>query len=51
MALEESRSLDAPIVMKIGDLYHLVAGNTRRMVAKAAGVTPRVLLFSVEAPT
>jgi len=51
MALEESRSLDAPIVMKIGDLYHLVAGNTRLMVAKAAGVTPRVLLFSVEAPT
>jgi len=50
-SIEAGNSLDAPIVMKIGSVYHLVAGNTRLMVAKAAGVTPRVLLFDIEAET
>ncbi len=40
--------LDAPIVMKIGERYHLVSGNTRLMAARAYGVTPNVLLFEVD---
>ncbi len=42
--------LDAPIIMKIGERYHLVSGNTRLMVARAAGVTPKILLFEVDTP-
>ena len=46
--IEAGEALDAPIIMQIGDIYHLVAGNTRLMVARAKGVTPKVLLFSVD---
>jgi hypothetical protein len=43
--LEKGTPLDAPIVMKFGDYYHLVSGNTRLMVARAMGITPSVWLF------
>lgn len=39
--------IDAPIIMKYGDTYHLVSGNTRLMAARAYGVTPNVWLFEV----
>jgi hypothetical protein len=37
--------LDAPIILKMGGLYHLVSGNTRLMVARTLGITPKVLFF------
>jgi hypothetical protein len=37
--------IDAPIVMKHKDEYHVVSGNTRLMVARAAGIKPTILLF------
>ncbi len=46
--IETGETLDAPIIMQIGDTYHLVAGNTRLMVARAKGIRPKVLLFSVD---
>jgi hypothetical protein len=46
--LEQGTVLQAPIVMKFGDSFHLVAGNTRLMVSKAMGITPKVLLFEIK---
>lgn len=43
-----AEKLDAPIIMKYGDQYHLVAGNTRLMACRAYGVTPNVYLFTVD---
>ncbi len=40
--------IDAPIVMKYGNRYHLVSGNTRLMVARVLGITPQILLFTIE---
>jgi len=37
-------SVGAPVVFKTGDTLHLVAGNTRLMVSRALGITPKVLL-------
>jgi ParB-like chromosome segregation protein Spo0J len=48
--IEEGVVLDAPIVMKFCDRYHLVAGNTRLMIARAKGIEPNVLVFEVEIP-
>ena len=42
---EKGVPIDAPIILKCGDTYHLVSGNTRLMVAHALGITPKVLLF------
>ena len=43
------KPISAPIVMKYDDdQYHLVSGNTRLMVARAYGVTPKVWLFEVD---
>ena len=39
--------LDAPVIVKVGNILHLVSGNTRLMVARAAGVIPHVLLVEV----
>ena len=41
------QELDAPIVMKLQGHYHVVSGNTRLMVARAAAIRPKVLLFEV----
>lgn len=46
--LEAGSGLDAPIIMKFGDRYHLVSGNTRLMVARAKGIRPKVLIFEVD---
>ncbi len=45
--LKNNQSVEAPIIMKFGDRYHLVAGNTRLMVAKAMGIKPSVLMFEI----
>ncbi len=39
--------LDTPIIMKFGDRFHLVSGNTRLMVARAKGIYPKVLVFEI----
>ncbi len=46
--LETGKQLDAPIIMKFGERYHLVSGNTRLMVARAKGIRPTVLLFQTD---
>lgn len=46
--METGVAIDAPIVMKIHDRYHLVSGNTRLMVARALGITPMIFLFEVD---
>jgi hypothetical protein len=33
-----------PLILKFGDRYHLVAGNTRLCTAKALGIKPKVLI-------
>lgn len=43
--------LDAPIIMKFGDRYHLVSGNTRLMVSRAKGIYPKVLVFEIDIQT
>lgn len=43
---EQGQSIDAPIIFK-GEGYHLVSGNTRLMVSRAAGITPQVLVVEV----
>jgi hypothetical protein len=47
-ALESGKTIEAPIVMKHEEKYHLVSGNTRLMVARAMGIRPTVLLFETE---
>ncbi|MCB9811476.1 hypothetical protein H6783_01025 [Candidatus Nomurabacteria bacterium] len=49
--IDSGATLDAPIIMKWGEKYHLVAGNTRLMVARAMGLTPKVLLFEIKTPS
>ncbi len=45
--MEQGQELDAPIVLKHLDETHLVSGNTRLMVARALGKTPRILLVEM----
>ncbi|HEY4516253.1 MAG TPA: hypothetical protein VJH67_03655 [Candidatus Paceibacterota bacterium] len=45
--IESGVVLDAPIVVKIGDVLHLVSGNTRLMVARALGIRPKVLIVDM----
>lgn len=42
---KNNKPVKAPIVMKYGDDYYLVAGNTRLMVAKLMDVSPAIYLF------
>jgi len=37
-----------PLILKFGDRYHLVAGNTRLSTAKAVGVQPQVLIGNLK---
>lgn len=46
-AIESGRPLPAPIIVKVGERYHKVAGNTRLMVARALGITPQALLVDM----
>jgi len=38
---------DRPLILKFGDRYHLVAGNTRLSIAAALGMTPIVLIGEI----
>lgn len=38
---------ERPMILKFGDRYHLVAGNTRLCTAAALGMTPKVLVAEV----
>jgi hypothetical protein len=44
---EQGASIEAPVIVKTNDTLHLVAGNTRLMVARALGITPNVLLVKI----
>jgi hypothetical protein len=37
-----------PLIVKFGDRYHLVAGNTRLCTAAAIGVSPKVFIAKIE---
>ena len=37
-----------PLILKFGDRYHLVAGNTRLCTAAAMGIKPRVIIGEIE---
>jgi hypothetical protein len=45
--IESNEQVPAPIIVKKGDVYHLVSGNTRLMVCRTLGVVPRVWLFEI----
>lgn len=47
-AMEAGKEIHAPIILKIGDIYHKVAGNTRLMVARALGISPKVLIVEMK---
>jgi hypothetical protein len=38
---------DRPLIIKFGDRYHLVAGNTRLCTAAAIGFRPNVLIADI----
>ena len=42
-----SGEYDRPLILKLGDRYHLVAGNTRLSTAAALGITPIVLIGEI----
>jgi len=44
---EEGDAIEAPVILKTGATLHLVAGNTRLMVARALGITPKVLMVEI----
>lgn len=39
---------ERPLIIKFGDRYHLVAGNTRLCTAAAIGVSPKVFIAKIE---
>jgi hypothetical protein len=48
MGFENNESIPAPIVMKQGDYYYLVGGNTRLMLSKVLGIRPKIYVLEVE---
>lgn len=46
--MESEEELDAPIILKYDDRYHLVSGNTRLMVARALGKLPQALIVEIK---
>jgi hypothetical protein len=36
-----------PLILKFGDRYHLVAGNTRLCTAAALGIKPQVIIGEI----
>jgi G3E family GTPase len=45
---ESNYQVDAPIILKYQGILHKVSGNTRLMVARALGKTPKVLLVDMD---
>ena len=46
--IEQGQRIDAPIILKYDDTFHLVSGNTRLMVSRALGKTPKVLIVEMK---
>jgi hypothetical protein len=46
--IEGRGNMYAPIIIQLGETLHLMSGNTRLMVARAAGVTPKVVLVKMK---
>ncbi|MDO8469676.1 MAG: hypothetical protein Q7S84_01470 [bacterium] len=46
---EQGGPIEVPIIVKKGDAFHLVSGNTRLMVARAMGKVPKVLIVETDA--
>lgn len=46
--MESGEEVASPIIFKQGDTLHLVAGNTRLMVARALGIIPKALLVELD---
>lgn len=44
----KSGEYSRPLIVKFGDRYHLVAGNTRLCTAASLGMNPKVFIASVE---
>lgn len=42
-----SNNYNRPLIVKFGDRYHLVAGNTRLSTAAALGITPYVIIAEI----
>ena len=45
---EKGAPIEAPMILKTRGILHLVSGNTRLMVARALGMTPKVLVVEME---
>ncbi len=45
--MEKEECIEAPVILKIAGKLHLVSGNTRLMVARALGLTPKVIIVSM----
>lgn len=43
----QKNEYNPPLILKFGDRYHLVAGNTRLCTAAALGLKPRVIIASI----
>jgi hypothetical protein len=42
-----SGDYDSPLIVKFGNRYHLVAGNTRLCTAAALGIQPKVIIAKI----
>lgn len=47
LRMEKFLTMDAPIIVRIGETLHLVSGNTRLMVARALKINPKVLIVDM----
>lgn len=47
LKMESEGEIDAPIILRKGGTLHLVSGNTRLMVARALGKTPKVVIVDM----
>ncbi len=45
--MENGKDLDMPVIVKIKSHMHLMSGNTRLMVARALGITPKVAIVDL----
>lgn len=48
-AFREDDVLPAPIILSYNSDYYLVAGNTRLMISRALGLTPKAFIFKPHA--
>jgi hypothetical protein len=46
--MERGGTVYAPIIVEVGGVLHVVGGNTRLMVARAHGITPKVVLVKMD---